>query len=611
MELRMQAVIRPVPLYPDVDRQAFYLESDGSAFFCWQHFPKSGQVRQHNIILCPPLGHEYTHAHRSFKHLAESLATQGFNVFRFDYHGTGDSPGSDKDENRVQTWIGNICSIANYVKNQYPEQSLSLIGLRLGASLAALATQHIDVDHLILWEPIIKGSRYVRVLTALARLAANDASPSAIQVESAGFVMATQTLADIKNINLTKQTITVRKSALVIHRDDRKSDQQAIEKLSLASEQITETYLPGYADMVEEPQETKIPFEAIQFISQWLIANSNAALSLGLPIANVKSSIVFPLKNNVFIEERPCWYKPEDFLFGIISTLKSDYDKNLPTVILLNSGSVHHVGPNRLYVDIARMLAAKGHCVLRLDLEGIGDSATAIPTRENHPYQPNAVANTFAAMDYLQASGFGDGFIIGGICSGAYTAFHCALSEYERSQSSQRIKTTLLINPLTFYWKEGMSLSTRQDETQTIRDKNLYKQSVRDPNKWLKLISGKVSFRYLLQFMFSFLKFRLQMLTSAFTVIFIDSKNPLSMDFDKLVKRKLPVHFIFSSTDPGLDLIKKDAQQSLSKGLTEQVFDIALIENADHTFSQESMRENLFFHLHSIFNRIAKNSGDL
>jgi len=44
-------------------------------------------------------------------------------------------------------------------------------------------------------------------------------------------------------------------------------------------------------------------------------------------------------------------------------------------VILLNAGIVHRVGPGRIYVKIARALAAMGFVVLRFDFSGLGDSA--------------------------------------------------------------------------------------------------------------------------------------------------------------------------------------------------------------------------------------------
>ena len=45
-----------------------------------------------------------------------------------------------------------------------------------------------------------------------------------------------------------------------------------------------------------------------------------------------------------------------------------------PTVIMLNAGLIHRIGPRRIHVHLARRLAASGLRVLRVDLSGIGDS---------------------------------------------------------------------------------------------------------------------------------------------------------------------------------------------------------------------------------------------
>ncbi len=64
-------------------------------------------------------------------------------------------------------------------------------------------------------------------------------------------------------------------------------------------------------------------------------------------------------------------------LVGIL-TENGDADfpgKNeLTGVLLLNAGLIHHIGPSRIYVKIARMLASMGFIVLRFDFSGIGDS---------------------------------------------------------------------------------------------------------------------------------------------------------------------------------------------------------------------------------------------
>src|SRR4051812_34012890 len=91
-----------------VTRTPFYFESQGQWLFAWLHRPEAGPPAGHGVILCPPVGHEQLHAHRSLRHLADALAAAGLPVLRFDYAGTGDSGGSDDDPDRVSAWLANV-----------------------------------------------------------------------------------------------------------------------------------------------------------------------------------------------------------------------------------------------------------------------------------------------------------------------------------------------------------------------------------------------------------------------------------------------------------------------------------------------------------------------
>lgn len=105
-------------------------------------------------------------------------------------------------------------------------------------------------------------------------------------------------------------------------------------------------------------------------------------------------------------------------LIGIVS-LPDRLDRDSPVVLLPNTGLEHRVGPNRLHVHLCRALADAGFATLRLDLGGLGDSVasdrSADPSRD-----------LCAAMDVLQARGFGSRFAALGLCSGAHDA-HLAM----------------------------------------------------------------------------------------------------------------------------------------------------------------------------------------
>jgi pimeloyl-ACP methyl ester carboxylesterase len=89
---------------------------------------------------------------------------------------------------------------------------------------------------------------------------------------------------------------------------------------------------------------------------------------------------------------------------------------DLPTVVLLNAGILHRVGPNRLYVTIARRLAALGFTVLRFDVWGIGDSQDHDGALDR---DKTFVDDTIEALDMLGDRVAARQYLVMGICMGA------------------------------------------------------------------------------------------------------------------------------------------------------------------------------------------------
>jgi len=94
-----------------------------------------------------------------------------------------------------------------------------------------------------------------------------------------------------------------------------------------------------------------------------------------------------------------------------------------PAVLLLNAGLIHRVGPSRLYVRLARALAAQGFLTMRFDLSGRGDS-DARPGVQSTAM--DSLADVQAAMDLLEQSKNVSRFIVAGVCSGAVAAAEAA-----------------------------------------------------------------------------------------------------------------------------------------------------------------------------------------
>jgi pimeloyl-ACP methyl ester carboxylesterase len=117
-----------------------------------------------------------------------------------------------------------------------------------------------------------------------------------------------------------------------------------------------------------------------------------------------------------------------------------------PTVIFLNAGVLHRVGPHRLHVLLSRRLAAAGTPAVRMDLSGIGDSR---PLPSESSFRASSVADTRAAMDQLGAAGQPARFVLFGLCSGADNALATASAD-------PRVVGLVLVDPPAYVTSQAI-----------------------------------------------------------------------------------------------------------------------------------------------------------
>jgi pimeloyl-ACP methyl ester carboxylesterase len=126
------------------------------------------------------------------------------------------------------------------------------------------------------------------------------------------------------------------------------------------------------------------------------------------------------------VSERACTFGSQGGLVGILCEPHGGSAPGLPGVLLLNAGLDHHVGPNRLNVDLARHLAGLGFTSLRFDLSGLGDSE---PRRDQRSDEERAVADVVEAMEFLGERRAVSGFVLIALCSGVDPAHAVAVRD--------------------------------------------------------------------------------------------------------------------------------------------------------------------------------------
>jgi alpha-beta hydrolase superfamily lysophospholipase len=581
----------------EAQRTPFYFQSRGGWLFAWLHRQDNGCRPGQGVVICPPVGYEQIHAHRSLRHLADALARVGFPVLRFDYHGTGDSAGTDEDADRYATWVGNIRDAKTWLQRELGCPRISLVGLRLGATLAVQAAVDEAVDGLVLWAPVVKGRAYVREMKALSLTARPDGRPASEapdEIEAAGFVLTASTAHDLGRLDLLQAHPRCRR-ALIVARDDAPDDARLLDHFRALGIDTAQTVQPGYTDMMAEPHDTKVPRQAIGHVVDWLLAGSPDEDRIVTP-----AETTAPLRQGVEIEpslrERAVRISLQPDLFGILSEPRDSSAPDLPLVLIVNAGSCYRVGPNRLYVSLARQLAARGFRCLRLDLCGLGDSITPDLDRENDPYPATAFRDIGLVLNYLRTQHGVSRVVLMGLCSGAYAALQSAAQ-----LSDPALVESVLINPLTFFWKEGMSIEA--DPAARLRSSHDYMASAWQPGKWLKMLTGrsKLGIAGALRMLVDHWRLRKPSGRAStkdhgpapYAFPTHPPREDLPGDLARLEKAGRHVACFFATTDPGYRILTFYAGKKVNAMRRSGRMSVRFMDGADHTFSRRTARQAL------------------
>ena len=115
------------------------------------------------FVFCHPFAEEKLWAHRVFVNYARKLCEAGYAILRFDYMGHGDSSGRF-EASTVESRLADIdCAVRTLSNKSVGLNRIGLLGLRFGATLAALAAdRNTQLEPLILWEPVNKGAQHMK-----------------------------------------------------------------------------------------------------------------------------------------------------------------------------------------------------------------------------------------------------------------------------------------------------------------------------------------------------------------------------------------------------------------------------------------------------------------
>jgi dienelactone hydrolase len=591
-----------------ITTQPIYFKSGRETLFGWLHLPPENSRPARGIVICKPFGYEAICAHGSIRAFADACASAGAAVLRFDYSGTGDSSGSDSDADEIGQWCDDIRAAVKALRQTCNVSRVGLLGLRLGALLAALvAAEDSYVEDIIAVAPVVNGRRYLRELRAFQATSSSAAQspPEDISaatpgeqaihpegcIEVTGFRLSKASVDRLARTDLLGMGTRTVSSALILDRSDLPGAKSWADALRGAGTDTRYRALPGLLEMIATPHAAQVPQEMIGAVAEYLIRTGriNEPLVQNAPSAAHAraASMRLTTADGSRLIERALFVDEERTLFAIATQLAhsaASSSREGHGVVMLNGGATSHIGPNRMYVELARRWAARGYFVLRLDLAGLGDSATRRGQNGNEVYPSGAVDDVSAAIKFLRREFAVQHVTLTGLCAGAYHALRSAVSGLD-------INTVLLVNPLTFYWKQGSKLSDLQ-VAEVVRNPGIYAEQLLSLRSWRRVLRGRVNlWRVFMVLLHRALMTASRSVRDFSRLLNIRLPRDLGWELQSLASRGVRIVFLFARGDVGEDLLRVQGGSAV-RSIGDRCR-VHVIDGADHVFSQSAARRKL------------------
>jgi pimeloyl-ACP methyl ester carboxylesterase len=210
----------------------FFGDSDSPLYGVYH--PPFASSAEHDCaaLICSPIFHEHVRTHRILRQVAAALAEAGFPVLRFDYFGIGDSSGNSED-GTMGRWLADIATAALELKDMSGKKKLTVIGVRMGASLAIQAlSKEMSCNRAVLWDPVVSGAGYFNEIGLLHRGLFPNYQGQEESNEVVGFCYPPALHQEIMGIDLTQIHRVAADKILTLFSEERSSYTKFFEALS-------------------------------------------------------------------------------------------------------------------------------------------------------------------------------------------------------------------------------------------------------------------------------------------------------------------------------------------------------------------------------------------
>jgi hypothetical protein len=244
--------------------------------------------------------------------------------------------------------------------------------------------------------------------------------------------------------------------------------------------------------------------------------------------------------------------------------------------VLLNAGLIHHIGPNRIYVKLARQIAALSIVAMRFDLSGIGDSR---PRSDSLPSEDAAIMEVREAMDYLQRAKGVDNIILISICASSPLAFMV-------TEVDTRVIGCILVNPMV----PRINLAIQMDSQQYYWNQALFNKA-----SWVRIFRLKANFKNVWQSTYS--RILSKFFSKHHNLESMQIAERLAAIFNAFKARNTKVMAIYSENEIGLKLLKKLIGKKFFELEQAGIIKTAHLAATDHNVTSIQSQQELLAHV--------------
>lgn len=551
---------RPVPVAID-------------GLFGWFH-PGPGL---RGVVLCGAHGFEQMAAHRPWRRLADAIAASGCPTLRFDYPGEGDS--ADPDELQLADWVGAIRRAVRYLRDEAGAEEITLVGLRFGATLAALAARAEPVERLVLLAPFATGRAYLREMRLRAQSIdrmPNGSTPPQVpdRLSVGGYRFGPGLVSEIGQIDLAAADRRPAPHILLLTAEPGAPGR----RYAALGSNVTTAPFPGLSKLVGDPIFAETPDDDFATVVSFVVDGLDAdGIGHRPPRIVGRHPDVTGIAGPGWSEE------PARFgrgLFGILCR-PDRTDTGAPTVVFVSTGMTVHSGWGRQTTLIARSLAREGIASLRFDLTGIGDSEErrdgASPI-----YATDAEEDVRLAVEHVARRSEGP-IVLVGTCSGAYAAFKALCHE-------PRVDGALLVNLYCFDWDPEQSIDAILRETHGSASD--YAALLRHGSTWRRLLGGEIHVRAIALAIGRRIG---PALRRRFRRLMRDGLGGPSVRrrIARLRARGVTLRLLYSEGDPGLAALRRHLGRSPERVARVLGQPVEIVSGTDHNLSTHDAQDRL------------------